>query len=398
MRKFLLRSHLASGRRRRLLGVAVCGLTLLAAQAGCFGLRPPLAADDSPSPFFVAPYLVTVGSEAIEIRWWPREAFRIPQLRFSTKDAPPKILEAREQDGVLSVPLPWRCADGTQRHYQVAGLETPRPLLLPPCPVVGTARFALWSDTQEDGKYLLGAAEIIAAFEPDFVLHGGDMVDRGSSEQQWVEVLDATGRFGHRAVTVATLGNHERYYHRDFREFRRFFGDDERTWFRFSAGPVDVIVLDSEQSDEQLHGEQRQWLEETLAALAAAPEADHRWRLVLTHHSPLSSGLANAPYVRFGGSRRLRSDYLPLFESYGVDLVLSGHTHVYERLEQRGITYLVSGTVSGFMGLMSDDHPASLFVAKARTVTTFEADSESLTLRTREIGGEIIDEHRLLRR
>ncbi|MBU1882292.1 hypothetical protein KKA08_09655, partial [bacterium] len=42
-------------------------------------------------------------------------------------------------------------------------------------------------------------------------------------------------------------------------------------------------------------------------------------------------------------SRSLRYKLTPLFAEYGVDLVINGHNHSYERLEKEGITYIVTG-------------------------------------------------------
>jgi len=71
-------------------------------------------------------------------------------------------------------------------------------------------------------------------------------------------------------------------------------------------------------------GAQTRWLEQTLAAAAADPGVD--WIVVQMHQDALSS----SKYGN-GSDKGIRESWLPLFDRYGVDLVLCGHDHDYER-------------------------------------------------------------------
>ncbi len=87
------------------------------------------------------------------------------------------------------------------------------------------------------------------------------------------------------------------------------------------------VALDTERLDE----EQVEWLEADLAA------TDRPWKIVYGHHPPYSSG-------NHGSSNMVRDLVTPVLERQGVQLVLSGHDHDYERTEQMGgVTYLVTG-------------------------------------------------------
>ena len=73
------------------------------------------------------------------------------------------------------------------------------------------------------------------------------------------------------------------------------------------------------------------WLEQALA------EAQDRWLIVALHHPPYSAG-------RHGSDLPTRSAFGALFARNGVDLVLAGHDHDYQRsVPDDGITYVVSG-------------------------------------------------------
>src|SRR5208283_3995588 len=70
-------------------------------------------------------------------------------------------------------------------------------------------------------------------------------------------------------------------------------------------------------------GAQTRWLEDTLAAAKQDTSID--WIIVQMHQDALSSSNGN------GSDRGIRETWLPLFDRYGVDLVLCGHDHDYER-------------------------------------------------------------------
>jgi 3',5'-cyclic AMP phosphodiesterase CpdA len=99
-------------------------------------------------------------------------------------------------------------------------------------------------------------------------------------------------------------------------------------WYSEVIGDVTFVALDS----NEIHNpEQLAWLEQTLAA------ATTTWKVVALHHPPYSAGYQ-------GSSLEARAVFSPLFERYGVELVLSGHEHDYERsVPINGVTYIVSG-------------------------------------------------------
>jgi 3',5'-cyclic AMP phosphodiesterase CpdA len=91
---------------------------------------------------------------------------------------------------------------------------------------------------------------------------------------------------------------------------------------------VRFLALDSTQMDPK----QLAWIEGVLR------DSQEEWKIPYFHH-PLYSNAA-----RHGSSVDLRVLLEPLFLKYGVNVVFSGHDHVYERLvPQKGIYYFVSG-------------------------------------------------------
>jgi hypothetical protein len=81
------------------------------------------------------------------------------------------------------------------------------------------------------------------------------------------------------------------------------------------------------------HGLQRAWLEAELAAARRATDID--WIVVCMHQVAMSSAHFN------GADLGIRQEFMPLFDAYGVDLVVAGHEHHFER------TFPVRGVLPG---------------------------------------------------
>jgi 3',5'-cyclic AMP phosphodiesterase CpdA len=114
-------------------------------------------------------------------------------------------------------------------------------------------------------------------------------------------------------------------------------------WYSFTVGSVHVIVLQNDDNCLQDGGDvyingysggrQLAWLQRELATARHSREID--WIVVAMHQVMVSTSDAN------GADIGLRAKYGPLFDQYGVDLVLCGHEHDYER------SLAVRGVVSG---------------------------------------------------
>ena len=123
----------------------------------------------------------------------------------------------------------------------------------------------------------------------------------------------------------AALGNHDRQENR----FYEPFDMGGQRYYTYARQNVRFFVLDSNALDPR----QLAWIE---AALQSATED---WKICYFHHPLYSDGKTH------GSSVDLRVMLEPLFVKYGVNVVFSGHDHVYERLTpQKGIQYFVAGS------------------------------------------------------
>ena len=110
------------------------------------------------------------------------------------------------------------------------------------------------------------------------------------------------------------------------------------SFYSFRYGPVFVVVLDSQampaHAPEPLN--QQLFLE---AALSSDDAVEADFRIVAFHQAPYT----NAVQHDTTGHEGAREYWVPVMGEHGVDLVVSGHFHSYQRGEQDGITYVIVG-------------------------------------------------------
>jgi hypothetical protein len=124
-------------------------------------------------------------------------------------------------------------------------------------------------------------------------------------------------------------------------------GSGTEAYYAFDYGNVHFVCLDSYDSDTNPAGAMMTWLSNDLAA------NDQPWIVAFFHHPPYTKGSHDSDSE--GGLIDMRTDALPILEQHGVDLVLSGHSHAYERSMYLHGHYGASGSLTPAMVLDSGD-------------------------------------------
>jgi predicted phosphodiesterase len=159
-------------------------------------------------------------------------------------------------------------------------------------------------------------------------------------------------------VFYASLGNHDNPRNAQYEPFHM---GGER-YYTFNRKNTRFFVLDSNQMDPK----QLAWIEDALS------QSQDEWKICYFHHPLYSNG------GRHGSNVQLRVALEPLLVRHGVNLVFSGHDHIYERLTpQKGITYFVSGSAGELR--KGDVRPTS------ETAAYFDQDQSFMLL---EIAGD----------
>lgn len=167
--------------------------------------------------------------------------------------------------------------------------------------------------------------------DPQMIITVGDNAYPNGTQSEWDN--NALAYYVNpmkRALFVPTLGNHDVnssgaaswFNSAEIKTFalpRNAPAGQEERYFSFDSGNVHFVVLDSNVPGDAT---QRAWLANDLATTT------RKWKFVFLHHTPYScaNGIAS-----LGSNATVRSNWNPLFEYYGVDVVFDGHDHIYER-------------------------------------------------------------------
>lgn len=188
-----------------------------------------------------------------------------------------------------------------------------------------------------------------------FVIHSGDVVDKGRDESMWQMTLDEARSNLGETVIVPAAGNHEPSRGTWFEHFHLPVpeGCDTTTggYYSFTYGLVHVVTLNTNESGgsiSNLSDAQIAWLKEDIAAA----RANGALRVVVNLHKGMYSLGPYAVGADIVGKRGERTLLSPLLQSLGVDLVLQGHDHFVSRTaplwngspSRLGVTYLNTGT------------------------------------------------------
>jgi hypothetical protein len=103
-------------------------------------------------------------------------------------------------------------------------------------------------------------------------------------------------------------------------------------YYSFDQANIHFICLDSETSSRETNGVMANWLRADLAANT------NQWIIAYFHHAPYSKGTHDSDDNDYEYQMiEMRRNIVPILEAGGVDLVLAGHSHIYER------SYLLHG-------------------------------------------------------
>jgi hypothetical protein len=194
-----------------------------------------------------------------------------------------------------------------------------------------TFTFCAYGDTRSDPEAHRRVVRAMASLRPAFILHSGDLVADGNSLADWHQFFPVIARFSPTVPLYPVLGNHEgnAAYYYDLLPLPTGGGDRGNEWYATVFGSVQIIGLDSCRRLE----EQGRWLRDLLRRPAPSGV---RWRVVLFHHPPYTSG----PHEP---SREVLQHFCPALEGGKVHLVFLGHNHLYERSRKGRLNYVIVG-------------------------------------------------------
>ncbi len=242
--------------------------------------------------------------------------------------------------------------------------------------------FVVYGDSRTHPQTHRKLVELMKEKKPDFIVNTGDLVSRGDQYEQWGPEFFAPIRgLAERVPFHIAKGNHEG----SGGNFERLLvppGQDNN--FSFDYGPLHYLCVDN--VSRGMSTEERLRLIAADAANSKAP-----WKFVSFH----------VPSLNFGGhwSDWGHPDALPTFAKAGVDFVITGHSHQYERFwpvtpppatKGSHVTYITTG---GGGASLYGVEPV-LYHASAKQIhhfCLFHIKGSRLTMDTIDVDGNIID-------
>ncbi len=192
-------------------------------------------------------------------------------------------------------------------------------------------RFAVIGDNGngQPAQYDVGRQMVVAhgAFPFEFVVMVGDNLYGSQTRRDFVDKFEIPyGPLLRMKIPFfAALGNHDEPTNREYPGFNM----GGQRYYSFVRGKARFFVFDTNFMDPK----QLAWIESTLQA------STDDWKIAVFHHPIYSDG------DRHGSNIQMRVALEPLLTKYGVDVVLTGHEHIYERIKpQKGITHFIVGS------------------------------------------------------
>lgn len=228
-----------------------------------------------------------------------------------------------------------RLAGGDETHFFRTSPEIGAPTSL---------RIYVAGDTGTGDRYQRGVYEAMRGFvntsaRPlDLYVHLGDLAyDDATDYELTTTFFDVYEQSLRNIVCWPTMGNHEVHSLPTNSGNRTYFDafvlpenaeaggvpSGTEAYYSFHVGSVHFICLDSNERDLSESGAMVKWLR----ADVERSQAD--WMIAFWHDAPYSKGPHDSDTE--SGMVRMRERIMPILEDGGVDLVLTGHSHIYER-------------------------------------------------------------------
>ena len=218
----------------------------------------------------------------------------------------------------------------------------------------------------------------------------GDLVDNGEHAYQWRTWLNSIRPLSANVPLATTLGNHEMYTldwkMREPYAYLNYFavppnGNEifNRRYYSYDFGDVHYVVLDTmlyESNHEDNHDThhpdlydvQVQWLRQDLTANTK------KWTVVLMHRDPFQYAFDRPGASRDVGFNEEGVLFMPIFDEFNVDLVLSAHLHSYRNRghvrnfdrDSSGPIYILTGIAGDARRPKWKEHPLDVYVAPDR--------------------------------
>lgn len=170
-----------------------------------------------------------------------------------------------------------------------------------------------------------------------WLMLGDNAYETGEDSDYQAAVFDVYNALLQKSVVWPALGNHDTGHSTTFSDVYPYFSifslptngsaggmpSGSEHYYSFDHGNIHFVCLDSMTANRATNAAMANWLRADLAS------STYTWLIAFWHHPPYTKGSHNSDTETV--LKQMRQNFLPMLEDAGVDLVLTGHSHSYER-------------------------------------------------------------------
>lgn len=394
---------------KRTVAGLVCALALVGCNNGDENTDPVRLGAGADTPKYVRLSWNDDPGQTAAVVWFTENPVKGAGVEYGASDAYGKFAAAEDYQipqftGWFHRAKLTGLAPGTSVHYRV-GAKTGRSedAAFTTAPAGDEPfSFVIEGDSRHEYEGVgAGYPELIAALQketPAFVLDSGDYTF-ASLPKEWMKWMEAGDPINPTTPRLTTFGNHE-IIEKNYFALVDLPDANEEKWYSLDYGPLHIVCLYT--GFGSIDSATKAWLAKDLAASKA------KWKIAFFHMPPYNAGNHNDEDIRL----EVRDAWVPLFEQYGVDLVIGGHDHNYQNFgflkggvpvgdrtpplvgDGSAPLYLLSGGAGApLYGIEPASADAPLLVAseKAENYVLATVTPGALTLEAKRLDGTVID-------
>lgn len=300
------------------------------------------------NPVVRGPYLQQASSTGIIVRWRTLTQ-RDAVIRYGTDPAHLDQLVTRSSRSIDHIVELTNLSPATRYYYSVGDSQGEfvryENQYFDTHPEVGQAAPTQIWVLGDSGTADSNAAAVRSAFTrfnqgahtDVWLMLGDNAYDFGTDAEYQAAVFDMYPDSLRNTVIWPTLGNHDAHSADSESQSGTYYdvfslptqaesggtASGTEAYYSFDYANIHFISLDSHDTNRSPNGAMATWLENDLAANT------QEWIIAFWHHPPYSKGSHDSDSE--ARLEQMRENFLPILEAHGVDLVLAGHSHSYER-------------------------------------------------------------------
>ena len=252
--------------------------------------------------------------------------------------------------------------------------------------------FAAIGDSRTGHDIFRKVSMFLDQYAPGIIISMGDLVGLGKNFEEWgPHYFAPAAQLINHIPLISTLGDHDDRGDGavNFFYFFRPSPTKEHIWFSFDYGPAHFVSLDYR---DEHNPQMMEWFEKDMRASKA------KWKFVYLHR----------PTYNLGGHRMNwgRGVWPELYRKHKVDIVFTGHSHIYERFypmrpsdqpDAWPVTYITTGGAgAGLYDTIPNPHLAR--TESVNHILLVNIASDTLHLKALRLDKSVMDDFRIIKK